>query len=70
MNGAVQTHVDYVCTYINTYMCIYMHIQITPAFPEFVLFNTSFHFYEQPVLVPVFVNQKKSKEDFCFYKKK
>lgn len=26
-------------------------------------------FYERPILVPIFANWKKSKEDFCFYKK-
>ena len=70
MNGAVQTHVVYVCAYINTYMYIYMHTQITSAVPEFVLFITSFHFCGRPILVPVFVNQEKSEEDFHFYPKK
>lgn len=27
------------------------------------------HFYERPTLVPVFPNQKKSKEDFTFMNK-
>ena len=27
-------------------------------------------FYKRPTLVPVFTNWKKSKEDFCFYKKR
>lgn len=27
-------------------------------------------FYERPTSVPVFVDQKKSREDFCFYEKK
>lgn len=28
------------------------------------------HFKESPTLVPIFSNQKNSKEDFCFYEKK
>ena len=28
------------------------------------------HFKESPTWVPVFSNQKNSKEDFCFYEKK
>lgn len=37
-----------------------------PCFPKVHLMP--FHFYER-TLVPVFIKQKKSKEDFCFYKK-
>lgn len=47
----------------------FMHYQHTgiPCFPKVDVLP--FHFYERPMLVPVFVNQKKSEEDFCFYKK-
>lgn len=37
-----------------------------PCFPKAHL--TPFHFYEKCTLVLVFIKQKKSKEDFCFYK--
>jgi len=29
-----------------------------------------FHFYERPTLVPVFAHQRKSQEDFYFFRKK
>ena len=31
---------------------------------------TPLSFYESPTLGPIFINQKKSKEDFHFYQKK
>lgn len=39
----------------------------TPLFEKWVWTT---HFYERPTLVPVFDNQEKSEEDFCFYQKK
>jgi len=46
-----------------------MHCQRTgvPCFPKVGVLP--FYFYERPILVPGFVNQKNSEEDFCFYKK-
>lgn len=43
-------------------------LQISPTFWNFTLCH--FAFTTKPTLVPVFANQKKSKENFYFYKKK
>lgn len=37
------------------------------VYPIFWNFALPLHFYERPTLVPVFTNQKRSEEDFCFY---
>lgn len=38
-----------------------------PRFPKVPIMSLCF--YKRPTLVPIFANQKKSKEDFRFYKK-
>ena len=55
------------------YIHLYTHIYTQTGIPHFMkVCVMPLCFYQRPTLVPVFTNQKKkkSKDDFCFYKKR
>ena len=48
-------------------LSFFIQVQVTPLFETCCM---PLHFYKRPTLVPVFINQNKSEEDFCFYEKR